>query len=49
MTEKKPLTLIEPKLRIELKALINEVLDERTKPKEYKHPWYEYWDGVSGD
>ena len=36
MTEKKPLTLIEPKLRIELKALINEVLDERTKPKEYK-------------
>ena len=42
----KPLTLIEPQLRIELKALINEVLDER---KEYVHPWYEYWDGVSGD
>ena len=42
----KPLTLIEPQLKIELKALINEVLDER---KEYVHPWYEYWDGVSGD
>ena len=42
----KPLTLIEPELRIELKALINEVLDER---KQYVHPWYEYWDGVSGD
>ena len=41
-----PLTLIEPQLKIELKALINEVLDERT---EYVHPWYEYWDGVSGD
>tara|TARA_B100000214_G_scaffold318656_1_gene253047 strand:- start:792 stop:1034 length:243 start_codon:yes stop_codon:yes gene_type:complete len=41
-----PLTLIEPQLKIELKALINEVLDER---KEYVHPWYEYWDGVSGD
>jgi hypothetical protein len=46
MTEKKPLTLIKPELRIELKALINEVLDER---KQYVHPWYEYWDGVSGD
>tara|TARA_E500000331_G_scaffold188971_2_gene181845 strand:+ start:2119 stop:2361 length:243 start_codon:yes stop_codon:yes gene_type:complete len=42
----KPLTLIEPQFKIELKALINEVLDER---KEYVHPWYEYWDGVSGD
>ena len=41
-----PLTLIEPQLKIELKALINEVLDER---EEYVHPWYEYWDGVSGD
>tara|TARA_Y100001970_G_scaffold272942_1_gene370343 strand:+ start:6289 stop:6531 length:243 start_codon:yes stop_codon:yes gene_type:complete len=41
-----PLTLIEPQLKIELKALINEVLDER---KDYVHPWYEYWDGVSGD
>ena len=41
-----PLTIIEPQLKIELKALINEVLDER---KDYVHPWYEYWDGVSGD
>ena len=41
-----PLTLIEPQLKIELKALINEVLDER---RDYVHPWYEYWDGVSGD
>ena len=41
-----PLTLIEPQLKIELKALINEVLDERN---EYVHPWYEYLDGVSGD
>ncbi len=41
-----PLSLIEPQLKIELKALINEVLDER---KEYVHPWYSYWDGVSGE
>jgi len=44
-----PLTIIEPQLKIELKALINEVLDERTESKEYKHPWYEYWDGVVGE
>ena len=35
----KPLTLIEPKLKEELKALINEVLDEREYQKKLNGPY----------
>ena len=35
----KPLTLIEPKLKEELKALINEVLDEREYEKKLNGPY----------
>ena len=35
----KPLTLIEPKLRQELKDLINEVLDEREYQKKLNGPY----------
>ena len=34
-----PLTLLEPKLREELKELINEVLDEREYQKRLKGPY----------
>ena len=41
-----PLPLLEPKLRQELKDLINEVLDERQKPhasldQNYTHSYYQ--------
>ena len=39
-----PLPLIEPQLKIELKALINEVLDEREYQKKLEGPYDVYED-----
>ena len=39
-----PLPLIEPQLKIELKALINEVLDEREHQKKLNGPYDVYED-----
>ena len=40
--EPTPLTLIEPQLKIELKELINEVLDEREHQKRLNGPYDVY-------